>query len=255
MAETPGTLEGWYALHDFRRIDWPRWNALSASDRREILQEASGYFRNAELISGHAEGSSALYRIVGHKADLMVLHLRPTLEQLSSLEEDFARTRLASYTTRPYSYLSVTELSLYEASARSGGVGDPAELMKQEHVLKRLKFRIPDMPYVCFYPMNKRRGETVNWYTADIDERRNMMRGHGATGRKYADQVTQLITGSMGLDDWEWGVTLFAVDPLPIKKLVYEMRFDEVSAKYAEFGSFQVGIRLPAAKLTEVLGK
>src|SRR5207247_2351172 len=98
---------------------------------------------------------------------------------------------------------------------------------------------------VCFYPMNKRRGETVNWYAADFEERRRMMHEHGATGKKYHGKVIQMITGSTGLDDWEWGITLFSEDPLHIKKLVYEMRFDEVSAKYGDFGPFYFGIRLP----------
>jgi hydrogen peroxide-dependent heme synthase len=240
MAEVPGTLEGWYALHDFRRLDWPRWNKLSQSEQEEIVAEAAAYLEKAE---SPAEGGSALYSIIGHKADLMLLHLRPTADELGALERAFARTRLAEYTTQPYSYLSVTELSLYEASAR-GGSDDPEELKKNPFVQKRLKPAIPDVPYVCFYPMNKRRGEVVNWYAADMEERRRMMREHGSTGRKYAGEITQMITGSMGLDDWEWGVTLFGVDTLPIKKLVYEMRFDEVSAKFAEFGAFHVGMRV-----------
>ncbi|HYF93500.1 MAG TPA: hydrogen peroxide-dependent heme synthase [Symbiobacteriaceae bacterium] len=240
MAEVPGTLEGWYALHDFRRLDWPRWNRLSGSEQGAIVADAAAFLSQAE---NPEEGSSALYSIIGHKADLMLLHLRPTVDQLGALERAFARTRLAEYTTQTYSYLSVTELSLYEASAR-GGSEDPEELKKSPFVQKRLMPQIPDVPYVCFYPMNKRRGEVVNWYAADMEERRRMMREHGATGRKYAAEITQMITGSTGLDDWEWGVTLFGVDTLPIKKLVYEMRFDEVSAKYAEFGPFQIGIRV-----------
>lgn len=250
MAEVPGTLEGWYALHDFRKIDWTCWQQLSAADRAEILAEASAFLTGAQQ---PAEGSTAYYAILGHKADLMLLHLRPTVDELGELERAFNRTRLAGYTTQPYSYVSVTELSLYEATAR-GGSEDPAELMKSPFVQKRLKPAIPEHNYVCFYPMNKRRGETVNWYTAGMEERRQMMRQHGATGRKYAEQITQMITGSTGLDDWEWGVTLFGADPLPIKKLVYEMRFDEVSAKYAEFGAFQLGTRLRVEQLGEFFG-
>ena len=250
MAEVPGTLEGWYALHDFRRFDWTQWKRLNRSEQTEILAEAAVFFESAAQAKETGEGSSALYEIVGHKADLLMLHLRPQVDQLAALERAFARTRLADFTTRSYSYVSVTELSLYEASAR-GGSEDPAELMKSPHVLRRLKPRIPDMPYVCFYPMNKRRGEAVNWYTADMEERRRMMREHGATGRKYEGRIVQMITGSTGLDDWEWGVTLFGTDPLAIKKLVYEMRFDEVSARYAEFGAFQVGMRVAPDSLPE----
>lgn len=252
MAEVPGTLEGWYALHDFRRIDWPALMRLSPAEQEEVIEEAAAYLQRAESVADAPEGSSAAYAMIGHKSDLLLLHLRPTLEQLLELERAFSRTRLAAFTTQPYSYFSVTELSLYEASARGGSV-DPAELMQSPFVIKRLKPAIPEHPYVCFYPMNKRRGETVNWYTASMEERRELMRQHGATGRKYAEEITQMITGSTGLDDWEWGVTLFGRDPLPIKKLVYEMRFDEVSAKYAEFGPFQVGRRVAPGDLAEVL--
>lgn len=252
MAEVPGTLEGWYALHDFRRIDWAALGLLTPGDRDEILEEAVAFLQEAEAVKDAPEGSSALYSVIGHKADLLLLHLRPTMDELLALERGFNRLRLASFTTQPYSYFSVTELSLYEASAR-GGSDSPEELMKSPFVLKRLKPQIPDHPYICFYPMNKKRGEQVNWYTASMEERRTLMRQHGTTGRKYADQITQMITGSYGLDDWEWGVTLFAVDPLPVKKLVQEMRFDDVSAIYAEFGTFLNGRRLAPADLPAIL--
>lgn len=249
MAEAPGTLEGWYALHDFRKIDYAALMQLSAPDREAILEEAVAYLQQAD---GVAEGSSALYAVIGHKADLMLIHLRPTMDQLAAVERGFNRLRLAAYTTQPYSYFSVTELSLYEASARGGGES-PEELMNNPFVIKRLKPQIPDHPYACFYPMNKKRGETVNWYTATMEERRAQMRQHAGTGRKYHESITQMITGSYGLDDWEWGVTLFAVDMLPVKKIVQEMRFDEVSAKYAEFGTFINGRRIAPAELPKVL--
>jgi len=250
LAEVPGTLEGWYALHDFRRVDWPRWKRLSAEERVASIEEVVRLLRDAEQIRDAPEGASALYSILGHKSDLLLLHLRPTIDQLGALERAFVQTCFADFTTPTYSYLSVTELSLYEASAR-GGTDDPEALRQQPFVQRRLKPAIPDMPYVCFYPMNKRRGEHLNWYAADMDERRRMMREHGATGRKYHGRIQQMITGSTGLDDWEWGVTLFANDPLDIKKLVYEMRFDEVSAKYGEFGIFQLGLRVQTAAMAE----
>jgi peroxiredoxin len=241
VAEVPGTLEGWYALHTFHRIDWARWQQVPAEQRAALIAEAQAFFQEAEA----AEGSSALYQMIGHKADMMQIHLRPTMEDLLAVEQRFSQLAICPYLIQTYSYFSVTELSLYEAQARGGGDASPEELMKQPFIQKRLKPAIPvDRPYVCFYPMNKRRGEQVNWYAAPMEERRAMMRQHGATGRKYAEQITQMITGSTGLDDWEWGVTLFGVDPLPIKKLVYEMRFDEVSAKYAEFGQFYLGKRV-----------
>ncbi len=252
MAEAPGTLEGWYVLHDFRRIDYAALMRLSEVDREVILAEAVAFFQDAEAIKDAPEGSSALYSVIGHKADLMILHLRSSMEQLNALERGFNRLRLAAFTTQPYSYFSVTELSLYEASAR-GGSQNVEELMQSPFVQKRLKPVIPDHPYACFYPMNKRRGESVNWYTASMEERREQMKQHSTTGRKYADSITQMITGSYGLDDWEWGVTLFATDMLPVKKIVQEMRFDEVSAKYGEFGTFLNGYRVQPAELPKLL--
>jgi hydrogen peroxide-dependent heme synthase len=249
MAEVPGTLEGWYVLHDFRRIDWPRWKALDREERGAIAGEAAGFLRSAEGHEDAPEGSSALYSIVGHKADLMFLHLRPAPDDLNTLERAFARTRLADFTTESYSYFSVTELSLYEAQSR-GVVENPMEV---PFVRSRLKPQVPDKRYVVFYPMNKRRGEADNWYTLPMDERRAMMRSHGTIGHKYHGIVQQMISGSTGLDDWEWGVTLFAEDPLQFKKLVYEMRFDEVSARFAEFGAFLFGMRVPPAEIDRLL--
>jgi hydrogen peroxide-dependent heme synthase len=249
MPEAPGTLEGWYALHDFRRIDWPRWKALAVEERAAITGEAAAFLEAAEAHRDAPEGASALYSIVGHKADLMFLHLRPTIDALNALERAFARTRLADYTTEPYSYVSITELGLYEIQSR--GVGENP--MAAPFVRARLKPQIPDKRYMTFYPMNKLRGEQVNWYMLPIEERRAMMRGHGTIGHKYAGVVQQMITGSVGLDDWEWGVTLFTEDPLQFKKLVYEMRFDEASAKYAEFGPFLLGMRVTPGELDALL--
>ncbi len=253
MAEAPGTLEGWYCLHDFRRIDWARWKALTAAEREAIVAEAQEFLHAAEEHRDAPEGSSALYSIVGHKADLMFLHLRSTPDELNALELAFARTRLSDFTTEPYSYFSVTELGLYEVQARGAMTEDP---MSVPFVRARLKFEVPaDKPYMVFYPMNKKRGEQINWYTLPIEERRGMMRSHGSIGHKYHGIVQQMITGSVGFDDWEWGVTLFAQDPLQFKKLVYEMRFDEVSAIYADFGPFLFGQRLSADELPRLLGR
>ena len=158
-----------------------------------------------------------------------------------------------------YSYLAVVELGTYELTAhatamlaRRGATPESPgfdEALREEMTKiarPRLFPAVPDRRYLCFYPMSKRRGEQVNWYDLPGPERGAFMKGHGEIGRKYAGQVQQLIQGSVGLDDWEWGVTLFARDPLDFKKLVTEMRFDEVSAKYAEFGDFYVGrVRAP----------
>ncbi|MBI3909937.1 MAG: heme-dependent peroxidase [Armatimonadetes bacterium] len=249
MPEPPRTLEGWYALHEFRRVEWARWKGLPIAERQAIVAEAREFWQAAEEHRDAPEGASAVYSVLGHKADLLFLHLRPTPDHLSALERAFARTRLADFTAETYSYFSVTELSFHEAQAR-GAMQNPMEI---PFVKARLKPQMPDKRYLCFYPMNKRRGEHLNWYALPMEERQAMMREHGTTGQRYFRVVKQMITGSVGLDDWEWGVTLFADDPLQFKKLVYEMRFDEVSAKYAEFGPFLVGIRVRPEELDGVL--
>src|SRR2546430_3960960 len=114
-------------------------------------------------------------------------------------------------------------------------------------------FRSPRHRYICFYPMDRRRGEDKNWYTLPIEERGRQMTEHGLVGRRYAGEVKQIITGSIGFDDWEWGVDLWADDPVVFKKLIYEMRFDEVSAVYALFGHFYVGVRCAATDLGKLL--
>src|SRR5436190_1188606 len=253
MPEAPGTLEGWYALHDFRRIDWPRWKAVAAGEREEIVAEASAFLEDAEAHKDAEEGASALYQVVGHKADLMLLHLRPSIEELAELERRFAGTRLADFTTEPYSYVSITELGQYEASSR-GGEGALENPLEVPFIKARLKPKIPPLRYMTFYPMNKSRTGQDNWYMLPLEERREMMRSHGTIGHKWHGKVIQMITGSVGLDDWEWGVTLFSQDPLHFKKLVYEMRFDEASARFAEFGPFLLGIRLRPADLGRALG-
>lgn len=237
VAEVPATLDGYYALHDVRRVDWKAWNCLSQQQQQEALSE---WVAACEAAAAQ-DGVSGLFTVLGHKGDLMHLHLRPGLEDLEAVERRFDRTALGSLMTRAYSYLSVIELSAYGAKGGDKG-GDPYE---NPYVRQRLyRDSLPDTRFICFYPMNKRRGETDNWYMLSMQARREMMTSHGQIGRSYAGKVTQIITGSMGLDDWEWGVTLFADDPLQFKKLIYEMRFDEVSARFAEFGPFYVGRRI-----------
>jgi chlorite dismutase len=124
---------------------------------------------------------------------------------------------------------------------------------QREAMRPRLYPDIPNARYLCFYPMDRRRGEEKNWYTLPIRERQRQMHEHGMVGRRYAGEVKQIITGSIGFDDWEWGVDLFADDALVFKKLIYEMRFDEVSAVYALFGTFYLGVRCPATDLPKLL--
>jgi len=138
---------------------------------------------------------------------------------------------------RTTSYVSVVEVSFYNPD------GNVEEMRANPGVQRRLYPILPRSRAVCFYPMSKKREGQDNWYWEDFDRRRKMMREHGEVGRRYGDRVTQMISGSTGLDDWEWGVTLFSDDPLNFKKLVYEMRFDEASARFGLFGPFYVGLR------------
>jgi chlorite dismutase len=246
MSEAVQTLDGWYALHDFRLIDWEAWNEADQSERQKAAAELKAMMEAWHRTQEQRMGSYALYNIVGQKADFMMMNLRESLEELAELETAFNRSAFAKYTIPAYSYVSVVELSNYVSKPGS----DP---MENPEIAMRLKPILPRTKHVCFYPMNKRRQGNDNWYMLGMDERREMMRSHGMIGRKYAGKVKQIITGSVGLDDWEWGVTLFADDALQFKKLVYEMRFDEVSARFGEFGSFFVGNLLDADSLTKWL--
>jgi len=234
----PETLEGWFALHDLRRLDRRAWSEAPPELRHKAIAEATDLLRACEE---DAEGGWSLaYAIVGHKADLLVVHLRPGVDELLALERAFDGSLLGPYLDKPYSYLSVIELSRHGLPE-----GTAENVAASPYVKARLFPELPELSeYVCFYPMNKKREGADNWYSLTSGERADLMRDHGRTGRRYAGKVSQIITGSMGLDDWEWGVTLFADDPLQFKKLIYEMRFDEVSARYAEFGPFFVGQRL-----------
>lgn len=231
--EAAQTLDGWYSLHDFRTVDWSAWRTLSSDERQAAVHEFLGLLEKWGIAEQEDRGSQALYSIVGQKADFMLMILRPTMEELNEIEMEFNKSLLAEYTIPSGSYVSVVELSNY-----MGGDGDPYE---NPHVRSRLYPKLPESKHVCFYPMDKRRQGNDNWYMLPMEERRSLMRSHGMIGRQYAGKVKQIITGSVGFDDYEWGVTLFADDVLQFKKLVYEMRFDEVSARYGEFGSFFVG--------------
>ena len=234
MSEVAQTLEGWYALHDFRRIDWTAWKEAAPEARRRAEDELHSLIGQWSALEENRAGSTAIYAIVGQKADLAFVHLRETLEELQQLETAFNKTELARFTIPAYSYVSVVELSNYMTQPGSDPMANP-------EVVARLKPIMPKAKHICFYPMNKRREGDDNWYMLSMDDRRTMMRSHGMIGRQYAGKVKQIITGSVGFDDWEWGVTLFADDALQFKKLVYEMRFDEVSARYGDFGDFYVG--------------
>jgi peroxiredoxin len=263
----PLTVEGASVLHQMMRFRWPAWRALAPETRSSILEEAAGVLTALEQPSDGRQ--SAVYSLLGHKGDLLFVHFRRSFEELNQAQLELARLRLSDYLEATTSYLSIIELGLYEST--SSVYGDLAAKGVQPHseewnkeieavlarhrqaMAPRLWPEIPRAKYISFYPMDRRRGESVNWYRESMSDRQRMMKDHGLIGRRYAGEVRQIITGSIGFDDWEWGVDLFADDPLVFKKLIYEMRFDEVSAVYALFGTFYLGIRMPASTLAAVL--
>lgn len=245
MSEPAQTLDGWYSLHDFRLIDWTSWKMLSIDERQAAISEFNSLLEKWNKTQSNKEGSHALYSIVGQKADFMLMFVRPTMEELNEIEMEFNKSKLAEYAIPAYSYVSVVELGNYLPADE-----DPYQ---NPQIQARLYPILPKAKHVCFYPMDKRRQGEENWYMLPMEDRRSMMRSHGMIGRQYAGKVKQIITGSVGFDDYEWGVTLFADDVLQFKKLVYEMRFDEVSARYGEFGAFYVGNLLPEEKIQSFL--
>ncbi|WP_188454646.1 hydrogen peroxide-dependent heme synthase [Virgibacillus oceani] len=247
MAEAVETMDGWYCLHDLRSIDWTSWKMASSDEREAAIHEFEQLLSKWEAIEEAKDGSHAVYTVVGQKADIMMMFLRPTMVELNELETEFNKTKFAEYLKPAYSYVSVVELSKY--APQKEGV-DPESLPETQ---ARLKPILPKWEHMCFYPMDKRRQGENNWYTLEFSERGKMLYEHSKTGRKYAGRVKQIITGSFGFDDWEWGVTLFAHDVLQLKRIVYEMRFDEVSAKYGEFGEFFVGNHLPKENVAAYL--
>jgi chlorite dismutase len=244
------------------RVRWDRLRQLPADLRRMLAEEV------VQALAVPDAGSTAFVQVLGHKADLMFVCFRRGFEQLAQSQLRLARTRLHDDLEILSSYVSVVELGMYEMTAKIheqlGATLKPGseeferafdeEMESQrQRVMSRLFLDLPNSRYVCFYPMNKRRGESVNWYTESFGRRAGMMREHGMIGRHYAGKIIQVISGSIGFDDWEWGVDLFAQDPLVFKKLIYEMRFDEASAKFAEFGPFYVGLQFAPAGLQRFL--
>jgi len=271
IAHPPETLEGWYTLHQIFRFDKarPDENRLAGMTKSALTAlTARGPRRSTSKTRAKQAptraGWSCFVRLIGSTSDVMAIHFRASIDDIGVAQDAFGTTALSRTLAPVYTFLSVTEAGLYHitaelaraAEARGGMVGDADYLRtlagrataerESAHLRRRLYPEPPtDMPYVCFYPMSKRRDAGQNWYALALDERSRLMQAHGITGRRYAGKVQQVITGAIGLDAWEWGVTLFARDPLDFKKLVTDMRFDEVSAKYAEFGDFYVGRIIP----------
>lgn len=243
-AESVEPSIGWGVLHLFFAVD--RAGAAEPGAGKRIVDAV----RSLE-----ADGHQALtFAVLGHKADVGIMALGPDLARLQAFQAELAGGPLILVD----SYVSLTELSEYTATesqerarlADEEGLSGPeldaqlavwSERMEhyQEH---RIHPQLPHKKVISFYPMSKRRNPDANWYTQPFEERRRIMAGHARIGRTYAGRITQLITGSLGLDDWEWGVTLLADDPVTIKEIVYEMRFDEATARYADFGPFIIGL-------------
>jgi peroxiredoxin len=264
LPAVPLTVEGYSVLHQMFRFQWKDWRKLDEVRQVERAREVAEAFAESE-----EAGQFAAYSMLGHKGDLMLVHFRDSFDDLNRAELQLSRTGLQEFLEPVHSYLSVIELGLYDSSVKlfrqmaergliplseewNKEIEETVERQKQA-MKPRLFPKIPVSRYLCFYPMDRRRGEDKNWYMLPIEERQRQMEEHGMVGRRYAGKVQQIITGSIGFDDWEWGVDLFAADPLVFKKLIYEMRFDQVSAVYAMFGQFFIGLRCPLENLGEWL--
>ena len=257
----PLTIEGSGMLHQMLRVRWQDWRALPTGRRDELLAQAQAVLGLLE------QDGSALFSMLGHKGDLMFVHFRKNFDDLIDVQRTLTTVPLWDYVEQTTSYLSVVELGLYESTMKvysslaeknvtphtpewDAAIEETLERQRQA-MHPRLFPEMPPHKYICFYPMDRRRGEVKNWYQLPIAERQRQMAEHGEVGRRYAGQVKQIISGSIGFDDWEWGVDLFAEDPMVFKRLIYEMRFDEVSAVYAQFGTFYVGRRASGSELSK----
>ncbi len=255
--------EGWHCLHLFYRVD-P--HALARLDERARVE---GREQVAQVLDPTRAGVPERLQVSivsGHRADLGLMLLDPDPLKLDAVHQALRSTSLGTVLEPAYSFVSITEVSeyvptveQYSEKLRLDGVSadDPAYSAKVKAYEQRLplmnKQRLypdfpPNYPVTCFYPMNKIRHPQANWYREPFSRRAALMAEHATSGIKFAGRVTQLITASTGFDDWEWGVTLWARAPEHIKEIVYTMRFDEASARYAEFGPFYVSYVLPAAE-------
>ncbi|MBI3874992.1 MAG: heme-dependent peroxidase [Verrucomicrobia bacterium] len=255
--------QGIHVMHLFYRVDRVRWAALAPGESASVRAKLD------QLCAANANPSHprlCTYANVGGKADFGFILYHADLAGLGQMHRDLEACFPPGALQKVYSYLSVTELTEYMPSeedvlARLKGEGlqpgteqyekrlaDERKRM-EEYRHYRLYPELGDWETMCFYPMNKKRDLADNWYMLDFAARKKLMGGHARVGRKYAGRVSQLITGSVGIDDWEWGVTLIAHQIDALKEIVYEMRFDEVSARYGEFGEFFVNIRLNPADL------
>ena len=266
--DVPESLDSWHILHRMFRFKRRAFDAQGAANRMTLANEAQQYL---ELLAGRPEGDVSVAQMLGHKSDLMLTHYAKTFDELAAAQTAFDKLALADYVEPLNSYVSILELGLYEATGkihadlRERGLKPHAPdwneafdaalaaQANQPRNAARLWAHIPARRYVCFYPMDKKRGEAINWYQLPYEDRARLMVDHGKIGRSFHGLVTQVISGSIGFDDWEWGVDLYADDPLIFKKLIYEMRFDEASARYAAFGPFYTGMQFSISQLSRFL--
>ncbi|HET7813331.1 MAG TPA: hydrogen peroxide-dependent heme synthase [Candidatus Baltobacteraceae bacterium] len=252
------TIEGWWILHRMFAFHRRSWARVPAEARARMLHEAHDFFA-AQKNSENAD--VGLVQTVGHKADLMITHYARWFNGLAQVQSEFDALEISDFLEPRDSYTSVLELGLYDATAKihteletrglkrftpewNAQFDDMlADQERQPRNAGRLWARIPQRRFACFYPMDKKREGSDNWYALPFDERARLMLDHGKIGRTYHGLVTQVISGSIGFDDYEWGVDLYADDPAVFKKLIYEMRFDEASARYAAFGPFVSGVQ------------
>jgi chlorite dismutase len=266
--DVPETLDSWAILHRMFRFERRSFDALQPERRAAIARESIDLL---EPLAASGGGDVSVAQLLGHKSDLMLTHYAKTFDDLGAVQTAFDKLALSDYLVPQTSYVSVLELGLYEASGRihaelrdrglkphslewiAAFDAAIAEQANQPRNAARLWAKVPQRRYVCFYPMDKKRGEAINWYQLPYEERARLMLDHGKIGRSFHGLVTQVISGSIGFDDWEWGVDLYADDPLVFKKLIYEMRFDEASARYAAFGQFYTGMQFSLAELPHFL--
>ncbi|MEM9445984.1 MAG: chlorite dismutase family protein [Verrucomicrobiota bacterium] len=253
---------GWNVLHQIYEIDYASWEELDYSQEEHL----TSFKQLVSDFRGQEDCQLLLYSIIG-RSDFGFLAAAPDLHQIDKLEKQFNQVLGTSVLSREYSFLSLTEESEYTTTDEEWGKtlekekgltpGTPEfALAMQDFTDRMAKYRhdriypkFTDWKSICFYPMAKRRNSEQNWYGLSYDERRKLMAGHAKVGRTYAGRVKQLITGSTGISDWEWGVTLFSNTIDEFKSIIYEMRFDEVSYQYAEFGPFYVGILMEPDEL------
>ena len=262
--------EGWHVIHLFYQIDHTQWSLLSDDEQLKAKTDLSILIQE---IRSTPKTQLLSFSIVTPKADIGFMLLTDDLHLANSFEKQLTLALGADILTPSFSYLSMTETGDYmttpeeysentlKADRNLTEGSDEYESALNEfksHMAKytndKLYPNMPDWPVFCFYSMGKRRGEVFNWYALPFDERKRLMAEHGKVGRQWAGKIRQLITGSVGLDDSEWGVTLFANNSYDIKGIVYKMRYDEVSVKYAEFGDFYIGLQLPLDQLFRRVG-